>query len=262
MKLITSIVGVLSLALCILPSRAQIIDNFSTNDSGNYHAYNAYQAGAASPATFAINGSGQLQPTGGAGDTTIYLRNTGQELSDSTFGQSASLDLVTMGDTGSQNVADALGFSTTLTPTSGTNVSFSPQSFELGIVRSGGAYHLASSNTSIANGTVALPEINLTLGSVTETVTRVSNTGFSYAFNGAGVVGGPVTGSFSISFAAGNAVYFGPEVFGGNAAGDQIEDNLGYNANAVREPSTYAMILAGLALLGVLSRRKGSLSNN
>jgi hypothetical protein len=247
-------VGIL-LVLAAATARGQVIDNFSTADSSNYNAVLAYQSGAASPAGFAVS-SGQLVPTGGAGNTTIFLRNTGQSLSDTVFGESVSLDLVGVSnpatDNGSQLGADSIGFSDSLPPSTPVPVNYSSQDAELGILRDAGGYAIASSNTSVVQAATPI-DANFSLGSITETITRVADNNFTLNFSGPGLVGSPVTiTNITMTIAPGHTLYFGPDVFEGNTVGDQVVDNLAF----VPEPSTYAMLLGGVALLVLVGRAR------
>ena len=249
MKKIITVVNALFLTLCILPGRAGIIDDFSGTtqaDSGNYNAIQAYDGGGSQ--AFSIS-EGQLDPTGTGQSTYAFLWNAGQSLGDTTFGESVSIDAVNI------NFAALAGirFST-------SDSSLGNDSLEAGIL--GYSLDNSISNLSATTGNVyvggvlAPLTLNFALGSVTETFTRVSDTLFDYTFAGPGLTSGPVTDSFTYAAAAGQDVYFGPDFYADGNAGAQIEDNLAYNPVEVPEPSSYAMMFAGLAFLGVLIRRK------
>jgi hypothetical protein len=232
-----------------LPLRAQVLDTFSSTsaaDAVNYNAVEVYTSSGSGPATFAINGSGQFQPTSSAADTTTeFFRN------DTVFnlGDTVSVDI----DQLYNSAAVGLAFGTS--PTSTTT-------FELDLTGSGPDG--LSVNGGIAN-LQSSPSLtfNFSLGPVIETVTRTSNTVLTYSLSGLGLTSGPVTGTVAYSLPAGN-LYFALSEYTGDyqdidttSPGKQIEDNLTYVA--VPEPSIYAMMLVGVALLGFSLRRKSVL---
>ena len=82
----------LALVLIAPLAQGQVIDDFSVSDPQNYNPVLTF---GSDTATFATNGSGQLQPDNTPGNTTAFFRNTpGAFLSDTTFGESVSIQVV------------------------------------------------------------------------------------------------------------------------------------------------------------------------
>jgi hypothetical protein len=220
--------------------QGQVIDDFSVSDPQNYTPLLTF---GSNTATFATNGSGQLQPDNTPGSTTAFFRNTaGAFLSDTTFGESVSIQVVNVVPLGAAGLD--LG-----TDTSGANHD------EFAIYSPG-----ANQGTVTGIGTNSF-SVDFSLGSITETITRESDTSFLFALAGPGLTSTFAPQTVTLGQYAGQNAYFGLDFYGGgnpDLAGNlQIEDNL---ALVVPEPSTFTMLIAGAMAGGVfLMRRRPAL---
>jgi hypothetical protein len=259
--------AIATLTFLVAPARASdVLDDYSSDDSGNYTEVLPYDPNGNGPQLFSVNGSDELQPTGnystgsppadtGGDTTTTAFLWKGVGFSDSPIdiafpGQSVSIDAVNIND----YALVGLRFST-----SDTSL---VDSVEFGIL---GHYtgddvdptvSATSGNVYLNGGLTADPALTLdfTAGkTITETFARTGDDTFTYSLAGAALTSGPVTGNFTDANFSGKTVYFGPDFFEAASTFDQKADNLTF----VPEPSTYALMLGGLALLGFCIRRKG-----
>jgi hypothetical protein len=226
------------------------LDDFSgttSSDSANYTTLLSYTASSdTTPETFSINSSGQLQPTSsGTGKTTTFLWNGGQTFA---LGDTVSIDI---DNVSAYNNLAGLAFTTSATSANGSGdnyifaglLSESPDSSNV---------PATVGEADIDNVVGVAATFNFSLGSVTESATRTA-TGFDYRFSGPGLTSGPITGSYAVPGYDGQTVYFGINIYGGDSPGDQVVDNLDLT---VPEPSTYAMLLGGVALLALVARSR------
>jgi hypothetical protein len=231
------------------------LDNFSgttSSDSANYTTLLSYPTPptSASPETFSINSSHQLQPTGSASPiTTTFLWNAGQTLG---IGDSVSLDLVNL-----DAVSNFEGLAFTTSPTSANGSGDNYVYLGLVSISSNNGNNIpATEGDSDINGIIT-PGLtfNFGAGSITESITRTA-TALDYKFSGPGLTSnsGSFSGSYLYSLPSNDTVYFGPNIYGGSSPGGQIVDNLDYIA--APEPSTYAMMLGVVGVLALVARAR------
>ena len=225
--ILTSLFG---FALLTLISHGQVIDTFSTSDSGNYNNFLEYNGDGNGSGTFATNGAGQFQPESPAGTTNSYFRNTGESLSDTVFGQSVSIDLINVNQLGAAGLALA------------TNLSDSNHAEFALYSPSANQFDLTGVNNGGPSATFGA---DFSQGSITETLTRTGDTTFAYTLAGPGLTSGTQTGTFTLSAFAGQAAFFAMDIYGGgsdstdnvpSAASQQIEDYLTFTWASVPEP--------------------------
>jgi hypothetical protein len=242
-----TIVALTWLALPV--AHAQFIDTFSTSTAADAPNYTPIvEVGSpANAATFAINGSGQLQPTTAVQLTsTDFFRNTAQ-LSYALPGESVSVTIDYIAVSGS----DGLAFTPSL-----AGFSF----FPLAITNVTGDAMLASGAFSTVTFTSANPATTLDAldfsggKTVLENVVRTGNT-FAFSFTGTALQA-PITGTLTDTVGVGSNLYMGVGGYSGSTGlspGAQIADN--FTFRSVPEPSTYAMMLLGAFGLLVIARR-------
>ncbi len=225
-----------------------LVDDFSTGTSADYNVIQTYEAHGGTTGTYATT-SGEFNPVISNESTYYFLRNDGYKLN---AGDTVSLDLDAILNT--SNAAAGLGLGTSLTSAGATGYGTGSvaNNSEIILQKAGSTYNLLGTGLTGITWTQANP--------LTLSITRQTDgTDYSVSLTGSGFT--TLSSSFSNSGTPlGIPVYFGPSLYTGNGNPTTVQqgeffDNLTYtSAASVPEPSTWAMLLGGVLMLGVVIR--------